>query len=74
MDREAVPLLVVADVMRQDLSPVNTTDDLGAVFDAFSRHDVSHLPVCVPQRPDHVVGLVSRAAVIRRYQEALRPA
>ena len=74
MDREAIPLLVVADVMRQDLSPVSTTDDLGTVFDAFSRADVSHLPVCVPQRPDHIVGLVSRAAVIRRYQEALRPA
>ena len=74
MDREAVPVLVVADVMRTDVRPVRTTDDLAAVFDAFSQFDVSHLPVCVPQNADHIIGLVSRAAVIRRYQEALKEA
>ena len=72
MDRDAIPVLVAGDVMRSDVSPVRTTDDLAAVFDAFSQHDVSHLPVCVPQRADHVIGLISRAAVIRRYQEALK--
>jgi CIC family chloride channel protein len=74
MDRDAVPVLVVGDVMRRDIEIVRTTDDLGVVFDAFSRYDVSHLPVCVPQRPDHVIGLISRTAVIRRYQEALKEA
>jgi CIC family chloride channel protein len=74
MDREAVPILVVGDVMRRDISPVRTSDDLGVVFDAFSRYDVSHLPVCVPNRADHVIGLISRTAVIRRYQEALKEA
>jgi CIC family chloride channel protein len=72
MDRDAIPVLVARDVMRADVSPVRTTDDLAAVFDAFSQHDVSHLPVCVPNRSDHVIGLISRAAVIRRYQEALK--
>ncbi len=72
MDRDAIPVLVARDVMRSDVAPVRTTDDLAAVFDAFSQHDVSHLPVCVPQRADHVIGLISRAAVIRRYQEALK--
>jgi CIC family chloride channel protein len=74
LDREAVPVLVVRDVMRSDVSPVRTTDDLAAVFDAFSQHDVSHLPVCVPHNTDHVIGLISRAAVIKRYQEALKGA
>ena len=72
MDRDAVPVLVVRDVMRVDVRPVRTSDDLAAVFDAFSQYDVSHLPVCVPQNSEHVIGLISRAAVIRRYQEALK--
>jgi CBS domain-containing protein len=72
MDRDAIPLLVVGDVMRTDIPPVRTTDDLAAVFDAFSQHDVSHLPVCVPQNAQRVIGLISRTALIRKYQEALQ--
>jgi CIC family chloride channel protein len=72
IDRDAVPLLVVGDVMRADIPPVRTTDDLAAVFDAFSRHDVSHLPVCVPQNSNHVIGLISRSALIRKYQQVLK--
>ncbi len=74
LDRDAIPILVARDVMRTDVPPVRTTDDLAAVFDAFSQYDVSHLPVCVPQKVEHVIGLISRAAVIRRYQEALKGA
>ena len=74
MDRDAVPILVVADVMRVDIPPVRTTDDLAAVLDAFSRFDVGYLPVCVPKNPNHVIGLISRTALIRRYQEALKEA
>ena len=72
MDRDAAPVLVVRDVMRSDVRPVRTSDDLATVFDAFSQFDVSHLPVCVPQNAEHIIGLVSRAAVIKRYQEALK--
>jgi CIC family chloride channel protein len=72
MDRDAIPLLVVGDVMRTDIPPVRTTDDLAAVFDAFSQHDVSHLPVCVPQNQKKIIGLISRAALIRKYQEVLK--
>jgi CIC family chloride channel protein len=74
MGQDAVPLLVVGDVMRSDIPPVRTSDDLAQVFDAFSLHDVSHLPVCVPQNPDHVIGLISRSALIRRYQQELKGA
>jgi CIC family chloride channel protein len=73
-DRDAMPLLVVGDVMRTDIPAVRTTDDLAAVFEMFSQHDVSHLPVCVPQNADHVIGLISRSALIRKYQEALQSA
>jgi hypothetical protein len=58
--------------MRTDIAPVRTTDDLAAVFDAFSRHDVNHLPVSMPDSRDKVIGLISRSAVIRKYQEALQ--
>jgi chloride channel protein, CIC family len=74
MGKAAVPLLVVGDVMRVDISPVRTTDDLANVLDAFSRFDASHLPVCVPHAPDKVVGLISRAALIRKYQQTLQQA
>jgi CIC family chloride channel protein len=74
LDQAAIPLLVVGDLMRTDIPPVRTTDDLAAVFDAFSEHDVSHLPVCTPSNADHVIGLISRAALIRKYQEAIKSA
>jgi CIC family chloride channel protein len=72
--KSAVPLLVVADVMRTDIPPVRTTDDLVNVLDAFSRFDASHLPVCVPQNPERIVGLISRSALIRKYQQTLKEA
>jgi chloride channel protein, CIC family len=74
MGKAAVPLLVVADVMRVDIPPVRTTDDLANVLDAFSRLDASHLPVCVPQNPQRIVGLISRSALIRKYQQTLKEA
>jgi CIC family chloride channel protein len=72
MDQAAVPLLVVGDLMRRDIAPVHTTDDLAAVFDAFSLHDVNHLPVCIEAACEKIIGLISRSAVIRKYQEALK--
>ncbi|HSV15788.1 MAG TPA: chloride channel protein [Tepidisphaeraceae bacterium] len=72
MDREAVPVLVVRDLMRRDIPPVRTTDDLAAVFDAFSRYDVNHLPVSMADSRDKVIGMISRSVVIRKYQEALK--
>jgi CIC family chloride channel protein len=71
LDRDAVPLLVVAELMRTDVPLVKHTDDLGSVLEAFSRHDVSHLPVTMNSRPNHVIGLISRAGLMRKYQQTL---
>lgn len=71
MDREAIPLLLTEELMRADIPLVKTTDDLAITMDAFSRHDVSRLPVCVPQSPLKVIGLISRAALMRRYTKGL---
>ena len=74
LDREAIPLLVVDEMIRRDLPLVNHTDDLGTVLEAFSRHEVSHLPVTMNSRPNHVIGLISRAGLMRKYQQALADA
>jgi CIC family chloride channel protein len=69
--REALPLLCVQDVMRRDVPLVRSTDDLSTVLEAFGRLDVEHLPVCLPSAPGKVIGLLTRAALMRKYQEAL---
>jgi CIC family chloride channel protein len=72
MRREAVPLIIVGEVMRTDVPLVNNTDDLAAVLDIFARHDVSHLPVQLNSAPGKVIGLISRVGLMRRYQAGLQ--
>jgi CIC family chloride channel protein len=71
LQKEAMPYLTVEDLVRSDLPTVNTTDDLGAVFEAFGRHDVPRLAVCLAARPGRVVGLISRKELMRTYHTAL---
>ncbi len=74
LEREAIPLLVVNEMTRRDLPLVKNTDDLGMVLEAFAHHEVSHLPVTMDSRPNHVIGLISRAGLMRKYQQALAEA
>ena len=71
LDRDAVPLLLVAELMRRSIPFVRTSDDLATVLDVFSRFDVSHLPVCLPNAPGKIIGLISRAGLMRQYQSGL---
>jgi CIC family chloride channel protein len=71
LQKEAVPLLLVRDLMRMDIAPVSTSDDLAAVLGLFSTHDVDHLPVKVSKSSGKIVGMVSRAKLLRRYQRGL---
>ena len=71
LQREAVPYMLVEDLARADVPTVRTSDDLAAVFDAFGRHDVPRLPVCLPGEPGRVIGLVSRRELMRRYHDTL---
>ncbi|MDQ3438767.1 MAG: CBS domain-containing protein [Planctomycetota bacterium] len=57
--------------MRTDLPLIRHSDDLASVFEMFARYDVSHLPVGVARSPGRVIGLISRAALMRRYQKGL---
>jgi CIC family chloride channel protein len=69
--REAIPLLTAGDIVRPEVPVVRSSDDLATVLATFSGYDVSRLPVCLPARPDRVVGLVSRSALMKRYHQAL---
>ena len=72
MSREAMPLVVVGELMRGDVPLVASSDDLQRAFDLFARLDVSHLPVGLTREAStRVIGLVSRAGLMRRYQQEL---
>lgn len=72
MRREAVPLMIVGEMVRQNIPLVRTEDDLATVFDIFSRHEVSHLPVHLARAPGKVIGLISRTGLMRRYASGLK--
>ena len=71
MQREAVPLMVVGELMRTDVPMVKTSDDLASVLDVFSRFDVGHLPVCLATAPGKVIGLISRAGLMSHYHAGM---
>lgn len=74
IDREAIPLLLVAELMRADLPAVLTTDTLDIALERFEDDDIASLPLLGPpditghRRP---LGLITRAAVLERYRRAL---
>jgi CIC family chloride channel protein len=68
---ESIPLLLAGEVVRGDVPCVRSGDDLATVLETFSRFEVGRLPVCVASNPGHVIGLISRGALMRRYHKAL---
>jgi CIC family chloride channel protein len=71
LDREAVPLLLVEELMRRDIPLVRNTDDLASVLEIFARFEIDHLPVSIEQAPGKVIGLISRGGLMRAYQTRL---
>ncbi|MEZ6234465.1 MAG: chloride channel protein [Phycisphaerales bacterium] len=71
LDREAIPLLLVAELMRTDLPTVSRDDTLDTVLARFSRHDVSSLCVVSPIDPTLAMSMITRSSVLQRYQRAL---
>jgi chloride channel protein, CIC family len=72
LQREAIPLLLAGDVVREDLPSLKNTDDLGMALDTFSRHEVARLPVVLSTNPARVIGLLSRRALMTKYHQALQ--
>lgn len=71
IDREAVPLLLVAELLRNDFPLVMRDEMLDTVMDKFARHDVASLAVVDPERPLVPIGMVTRADVLKAYRDAL---
>jgi signal-transduction protein with cAMP-binding, CBS, and nucleotidyltransferase domain len=71
LDREAVPLLLVSELMRTDVPFVRNSDDLASVLEIFARFEIDHLPVCLAQAPGKVIGLISRGGLMRTYHAKL---
>jgi CIC family chloride channel protein len=69
--RDAIPLLTVEELTRDDLPCVLAGDTLDVALDRFSRHDVESLPVVLDAQTRDVHGLISRQALLRRYQQEL---
>ena len=75
IEREAIPYLLVAELVRQDLPVIVPDETLDSVLKKFSDADVSSLAL-VESTPDgragdKVLGLITRGRLMRRYNEAL---
>ncbi len=70
IDRDAMHLLLADEVVRH-IPQVRASDDLASVLDVFSKYDVSHLPVTVSQNNNKIIGLISRAGLLRYYHTML---
>lgn len=71
VDREAIPLLLVAELLRTDLPTIDPEETLDTVLDKFAQHDVASLCLLAQRNPSQPLGLITRAKVIRCYQEAI---
>jgi len=81
IEREAIPYLLVAELIRQDLPTIHPDETLDAVLRKFSECDVSSLALVeqpdtppaagAPNKPGKVLGLITRGRLMRRYNDAL---
>ncbi|MBX3351575.1 MAG: chloride channel protein [Phycisphaeraceae bacterium] len=71
IEREALPLLVVSEVMRTDLPTVHPDEPLDSVMAKFSTHDAASLAVLSADGSRKVEGVLTRSNLMSRYQRAL---
>jgi len=71
IDREAIPLLLVAELVRTDLPTIHPDETLDTVLDKFAKDDVASLCLLDARDQTRPAGLVTRSNVMSRYQRAL---
>lgn len=71
IDREAIPLLLVAELMRTDLPTVRADETLDEVLEKFANHDVASLCLVDAFEGARPIALITRAKVMARYHAAL---
>lgn len=69
LQREAVPLMIVGELMRSNLPTVTPDETLDTVLDKFSKHEVSSLPLLDAE--GLVDGMITRSRLLRHYQQQL---
>jgi len=69
--REAIPLLQVQELTRNDLPTVTPDESLDLVLDKFSTHDAQSLAVLDDTGDGDVRGLITRSRLMERYQAVL---
>lgn len=69
VQREAIPLMIVAELMRTNLPTVQPSETLDVVIDKFAKHEVSSLPILAGNGT--VSGMITRSRLLRRYQGEL---
>ncbi len=68
---EAVPLLLVGELLRPEVPKVSPHESLDSVLDKFSRGDCAALPITTPGDEEEIAGLVTRQGVMAMYREEL---
>jgi len=70
-DRSVYPLLIASDLRANEDVTLVPSDSLADALTKFSIEDVSELPVVAENDPEKLVGVLSRAQLMRCYHEAL---
>ncbi|RMF85362.1 MAG: CBS domain-containing protein [Planctomycetota bacterium] len=71
LESDAMPLLTVSDVVREDVPVVHLDETLDIVMDRFQGKPVHSLPVIDSQESQVLGELVTRAEVMNRYNQLL---
>ena len=71
IDREAIPLLLVAELMRTDLPTIRADETLDAALEKFATHDISSLCLVDAFEGVKPIALITRSKLMARYNAAL---
>ncbi|MEM8756543.1 MAG: CBS domain-containing protein, partial [Planctomycetota bacterium] len=71
IDREAIPLLLVAELLRTDLPTLVPDEALDTVVDKFADSDLSSLCLVTDGPNPRPIGLITRQKMMNRYRRAL---
>jgi CIC family chloride channel protein len=69
---EVIPLLIGEDMAHCEVPVVSVDDTLDIILDQFSHLEVNSLPVIDRSNSRRFIGMVSRAALMRRYMDELQ--
>ena len=69
---EALPLLVTGELARRKVPTVGPSETLDVILDKFSRLEVNRLAVHSEFNDHKFIGMISRSALMRRYQQELQ--